>query len=402
MVVFKELRPLEDYREDVWGCVRCNWCKEVFGWYQRSARFAYLCPSWHKFGFDAYSAQGRMDIARALIEGEMDWRDSEKLLEIIYSCTSCGACEMNCLRLQEHQPSRVVEALKVRAVELGLGPMPRQREWAAHIEKEHNPYFERHDDRIKWLPSDVKLTPTADTAYFVGCTSSYRRTEIAIATVRLLNALGIDFKLLHPDEWCCGSPLFRIGMRRQAMKLMEHNVDTLRRLGVKKLIVSCAGCYRAFKGDYPELLGDLPFEVLHVTEVAAEVIKEGKVKLGEVNKVVTYHDPCHMARHFGVYEPPREILRNIPGLKFIEMERVKSQSWCCGAGGGVKSAFPDLALWAASERLEEVMAVGAHTLVSACPFCATNFKDAIKAKGLDLEFMDITELLIESITKGGG
>lgn len=396
----KKYRTLEDYREMTWSCMRCNWCKEVFAWNMRSWRFSQICPINARYKFDAYSGQGMFHIARGIIDGDMGWEDSERLLHIIYTCTTCGACEINCLRLGDGEPLHVIEALRTRAVELGIGPMPEHKKWAGSIEERHNPYFEPHDERLKWMPEEVKPAEKADIAYFVGCTAAYRVPEMAQAIVRVLKEAEIEFMMLHPEEWCCGSPLFRTGQLDLAKKQMEHNVKAIKDMGVKRLITSCAGCYLTFKLDYPLFMGELPFEVVHSTEFLSKLIEEKKIELRELPKErVTYHDPCHLGRYFG-YGPPRTILDAIPGITLVEMERIKDQSWCCGAGGGVKSAFPDFAMWCATERLEEAMATGATTLVSACPFCAHNFKGTIEESKTKIKFQDIIELVQKAIKKG--
>ena len=135
MIVGK-FKPLEEYLEEAWNCMRCNWCKEVFGWSLKSAQFRYNCPSFTRYRFDAYSAQGRMHLARALIEEEMDWQDSKKLLEVLYACDTCGACAINCLRLIENNPVEVIEATRARAaVRPGAPPSPRMHPETARADQ---------------------------------------------------------------------------------------------------------------------------------------------------------------------------------------------------------------------------------------------------------------------------
>jgi len=251
---------------------------------------------------------------------------------------------------------------------------------------------------MKWLPPEVRVAKKADIAYFVGCTTAYRRPEIAEATVRILNAAGVDFIVLHPEEWCCGSPALRVGRRDLFLELARHNVEAIRRAGVTRIVTSCAGCHRALSQDYPEFLGEIPFEFVHTSELLAELIRENRLKLlKEVPETVTYHDPCHLGRHTGIYEQPREVLKSIPAIKFVEMSRNRENALCCGAGGGVKAGFPKFAMQAAFRRIEEVQEVGAETIVSTCPFCAHNFRDAIRESGSQLQFYDLTELILKAM-----
>jgi len=385
-------KPLEEYKEEVWHCQRCNWCKIGFGWTVKSQKYHWSCPSFTKFRYDAYSAQGRMHIALALIEGMMDWKDSEKLLEIIYACDTCGACAINCIRIMENNPLEVIEALRARAVELGIGPMPAHKRFAENVKVTHNVYGEPHVDRIKWVSDDAKPLAKSDTVLFMGCTSPYRRPEIMKATARVLRASGIDFTLL-PDEWCCGSPLFRTGQLELAEKMVQHNVEAMKATGARRVIFNCAGCYKTFAIDYPKIAGDLNFELMHIVELLADLYNKGKIRFNKLpTEIVTYHDPCHMGRYLGVYDAPRIILDAIKGIKLVEMERIKDQAWCCGAGGGVRAAFPDLSLWTAKQRIEEARDTGAATIVSSCPFCATNLEWAIKEMKVRMKYKDITQI----------
>jgi len=251
---------------------------------------------------------------------------------------------------------------------------------------------------MKWLLPKVKVAKRADIAYFVGCTTAYRRPEIAEATVRILNVADVDFTTLHPEEWCCGSPALRVGRRDLFLELARYNVEAIRRAGVTRVVTSCAGCYRALSQDYPKFVGDTPFKVVHTSELMAELITEGRLKLArEVPETVTYHDPCHLGRHAGIYEQPREVLKSIPAIKFVEMSKNRENARCCGAGGGVRAGFPDFAIKAAIKRLEEARDVGAESIVSTCPFCAHNLKDAIRESGSQLKFYDLTELVAKTI-----
>jgi heterodisulfide reductase subunit D len=203
---------------------------------------------------------------------------------------------------------------------------------------------------------------------------------------------------LSPEEWCCGSPALRVGKRELFAEIAKHNSEAIKKAGIKRIVTSCAGCYRTLKIDYPEFVGKLPVEIVHTSELLANLIKDGRLKLkGVISETVTYHDPCHLGRHCGVYEPPRDVLKSIQGITYVELPRNRQSAWCCGAGGGVKSGYPDFALWTAKDRLKEVEVAGAKALVSTCPFCATNFKDTIKDTTSKLKFYDLTELVLKAL-----
>ncbi len=385
-------------------CIHCGLCRHVLPSEIKSNRFGDLCPPGSKFLYEAYFAPGRCEIARGLLRKEFSYEDSPKLQHIIYTCTNCGACSIHCRycsTLGRTQASEIVEAIRAKLVADGKGPLPKQKAYGESVMKNYNPYQEKHADRLKWLGSE-KPPQKSDTLYFVGCTSSYRTKDLALSTYAILKNLGIN-AAVSPDEYCCGSPLIRTGQLNEAELVMKHNIDLIRKVGAKKVIFSCAGCYRSFKIDYPKFFGELGVECKHISQELAERAKNGTLNLKEVKSKVTYHDPCHIGRHMWpecVYNEPREVLAAIPGIQLIEMERIKDESWCCGAGGGVKSAFPEFALDTSKKRLEEATETGAEAIISACPFCAINLGDAIKAKNSTLKMLDITQLVKISMEGG--
>jgi Fe-S oxidoreductase len=419
---------LNDYEKMMSSCIRCSNCKFIPALQVKSQKFSAICPSIERYNFHAYSGGGKMIIGLAMLRNRFEY--SDELRNVVYKCTACGGCDISCKFFFELEPLEVIEQLRANVIEKS-GPLPEHRKWMESISQNHNPYNEPHRTRIEWLPKNVVPGKESDTAYFVGCTASYRRTEIAQATVKIFDSAGLKFTLLGSDEYCCGSPLMRIGARRDALDLMRGNVERLKKLGVKRIVTSCAGCYSMFKVEYPRYL-KTEFQVLHTSQLLETLLKNGELHLTEeVPLKVTYHDPCHLGRisepytpwngkmtkvlsqiyipippkvirrgSNGIYEAPRNILRSIPGVQLVEMERIKEYAYCCGAGGGVRSAFPDFALWTANNRIEEAEATGAEALVSCCPFCSTNLKDAIKQRGDRLAFYDLTELVLKSM--GGG
>jgi heterodisulfide reductase subunit D len=387
---------LKDCESTLELCFRCSRCKWICDWDIQSAEFSYICPSLKKFFFDAYSVQGRIDIARALLRGELDY--SDKLLEIIYACTLCGGCEVTCKRNRaDMEPLKVLYELRFKCVEDHKGPLKQHKQFAENVEKFHNPYGEPHENRFKWIPEGEKFNKTAEIGFFVGCTVPYRLPDVARIAVNILNKLNVKFRVFQGEEYCCGGVLYRVGLSSKTKELMEHNLKTIDKLGVKKLLFVCPGCYETFKSIYPELGGTLNFEMMHMVEFLSELIDNKKIEFNELNQRVTYHDPCHLGRLLGIYEPPRKILAAIPELKLIEMERKMDNAWCCGSGAGVKAQFKDFALWTAEERLKEAKATGSKLLLTACPFCELNLKDSAEAFGESIEIKDILELVNETI-----
>lgn len=394
---FKEL---EAYREEVWHCNRCNMCKEVFGWYMKSNEFCDICPPFALHKWETYSAQGRMHLARALIDEEIGWEDSPLLTEIIFTCEMCGGCAVNCLRIMENNPLEVFRALRARAVEKGLAP-PEHKKFYESTTRNGNPLGAPKEERLKWtegLGFKVKTLPQerATVLLYTGCQYELEpKVRDTLKTIaRLLKAGGVDFGFLGAEEKCCGGIQLLMGERGMFEQLAADNIKTFNKLGIKTLVTPCAHCYQTLVNEYVEV-GELNFEVVHTVDFFDQLIAAGKIKLGEVpREVVTYHDPCDLGRKNGIYDTPRRLLGAIKGVELREMERMKDQTWCCGGGGGLLEAYPDEAAWAAQERIKEArVTTGAETLVTACPWCEYSFKNAAEAMGAKIKINNIAEII---------
>lgn len=246
--------------------------------------------------------------------------------------------------------------------------------------------------------AQIKRADTIDVLYYVGCTASYdvNVKEVAINTINILQALDIKFGILGTEEKCCGSVMLRIG-NHEFERLAEYNIKLFNSLKVKMLVTSCAGCYRTISTDYIKI-GKLNMEVLHTCQLIARLIREKKIKLThDVPLKVTYHDPCHMGRHSNVYDEPREVLKAIPGLEFVEMERIREFSRCCGAGGGLKAGFGDIQNLMAQERVRDALKTGVTHLVSTCPFCYQGLQIGINALQAKVKMTDLSELVARAM-----
>ncbi|NVM53310.1 MAG: (Fe-S)-binding protein [Candidatus Helarchaeota archaeon] len=377
-------------------CMHCHLCYAA-DWH-RIDDWVPVCPTAARFGFEAFYSSGRIELGRALIEETLQ-EASPRFLDILYTCTGCSACVEQCHEYSGVKIDQVdlFETMKAFCVSKGWGPLPKHLEFAQSIAKDHNPYHESPKDRSAWL--SYELPSEAPIVYFVGCTSSYRRQEIAQATVKVLKASGIPFTILGSEEWCCGSPLIRTGQLDQVQELISHNIEVLEGLGAERVIFSCAGCYRAFKKDYPKFGFSPPFKIEHTTQFFLNLIRNKKLNLNPLSKVVTYHDPCHLGRHTRIYKQPRKVMKKLQ-VDLQEMPRTLKESFCCGAGGGVRAAYPEFAKWAATNRLNEALELNPMVLASACPFCKNNFIEAFQDfKGVSLEISDISELLAEGLNE---
>jgi len=398
-------KTLEDYKDQVWGCARCNWCQNHWGWNVKSAEYSEICPAFGEYRFFAYSGMGKMHIARALLEGDFDYEDAPELAEIAYRCTTCGACEINCQRLQDKEPLKVTECLRAKLVEDGIGPMPAHKGLIISIKQYDNPWMQPRAKKASWAKK-IKLkdanTEEVETLYFVGCTAALDLSlrEVPQNTAQIMLEAGVDLGIFGNKEICCGSPAARIGDRKTFVDLAKRNLELFDKRGIKEIVTSCAGCYRVLKFDYPEVPGNskIEYKVYHTVEYLDRLIKQGKlVFTKEIPLVLTWHDPCHLGRHCGIYDQPRNVLHSIPGIKLLEMERIKDQSWCCGGGGGVRTAFIEFAVETAKKRIVEAMKTGAEGIVTCCPFCEQNISDALAQMNNPLKLYDITELVIQAI-----
>jgi heterodisulfide reductase subunit D len=286
----------------------------------------------------------------------------------------------------------IIESLREVAVK-EIGPADNQEKLIERATNPEmwNPYGEPNSDNEK-LKAEYDLPDKAEWVYFIGCTSNYRQKSLRDATLRLLKKAGIDFTLI--DEHCCTSPMIRTGQVENSKEFMRYNIEKIKETGATNVISSCAGCYRTLKKDFEKFGEDYDFEVHHTVELLKQLFDEGKLKVNsKYNKKITYHDPCHLGRHMGIYEIPREVYKKIPGIQFVEMERNRNHSWCCGAGGGVKIGYPDWAINISKERLEEANKTGAEIISSTCPFCKTNLSDANNEFGFSFEVLDLVEIL---------
>ncbi|MCK4938521.1 MAG: (Fe-S)-binding protein [Methanosarcinales archaeon] len=389
------------------ACTRCgeceNWCPALDAMDKdKSISPKDKISRWRDFMGKSYGLRAKLFGARAIPE-----EDIQNFNDNLFHCTTCGVCGTVCeggLNTIE-----MWESTRQQLVMRGNGPYGKQSLFPKLIGEMHNPYMKDQKDRLLWVPDDVEIADNSDVAYFAGCTAGFNQQVLGVSTARVLNHLNVPFIMLGEDEWCCGSALIRTGQPHIGDTPREaaiHNVEALEATGVKKVLFACAGCFRAASLDWPRLMGRKPnFEVVHIADFLAELIDQGKIKweksLG--NKTVTYHDPCHLGRHVGVFEGPRKVLSNMPGANFVEMERNRDLQRCCGAGGGVKAGIPDLALGISSARVKDAMDVKADILSSACPFCRRNLGDGrdsiygVEGTNFDLRDNEENEMQVEDL-----
>jgi Fe-S oxidoreductase len=322
--------------------------------------------------------------------------------EDIWLCTTCGRCPQQCPRDVKQIDS--VVALRRVATEYGVFPksVSPVRTIRGSLVGEGNTLGEERVKRGEWAKGLAvsDFNEGMDILYFPGCYPSYdpRLKNVAASTAKILNKADVDFGILGEKESCCGESIRKTGDEELFKRLARENIKAFIDKGVKKILVSSPHCYHTFKNEYPEFM--VEFEVMHITQYLFRLIREGRLEFSnEYEKRITYHDPCYLGRHNGIYDEPREVLNKVPGLELREMPDSREDSLCCGGGGGrvwmetqKGERFSDL-------RIEQAMRVGAEVLVTACPYCITMFEDSRLTMDVaeKIEIKDITEIIGETI-----
>ena len=427
-----DLPNLKDLEHYFWRCTACGTCKLAYI-YPPKARA--ICPAGIEFGFEGnFSSKGKAAFARGITSGDLEF--DEALLDDIYKCTVCGGCQNQCqVDYKPHIPE-VIEAMRREAIERGAAPLALHDGLLKSMRNYDNPYQGPRRMRTEWIRPFKKAgkpikdlnKESAPILYYAGCTGAFNVNARAVpsATAEIFQKLGLDFGVLGEKEVCCGSTSLRIGDVDAFKRVAEQNLQLFKWLhderGVNTIITSCAGCYRSFVKDYPKaaeyekMLEGI--EIIHTTAYLHRLYKQGQIKFDkELPWNVTYHDPCHTGRHLihyvvdtdgsqlwegafveadesnCLYEQPRELLQAIPGVDFREMDRNRSNAFCCGAGGGVMTRYGDWAAKNAGYRIKEAEETGAEKIVSICPFCYFNLNEGIRRTASQLEMKDMAELV---------
>lgn len=449
---------LDSYRHDMEGCSRCSSCKWIPLAQIRSQRWSQVCPSIWYNDFHAYSGSGKLNVALSILDGRTDF--DESAADIFYACTMCGGCDVGCkVYRNDIDPTEVFHEARARAVELGHARLEHLA-LVENMRSENNVFGLPRGNRADWSAGTGLLDANAeqvDILFHVGCRLSYDETQHAdlLAAVEILQATGQRVGTSGTAEACCGQRAYECGFDSELHNFGDDMVNRVRTSGASMVAVACADCFGAFNYLYPRNGKELGVPVRHISEIAAEAVREGTLTGTFSNttpagvtdhdvdgdtagaeatgqqavitsnvvreRVVTYHDPCHLGRRGedyagefegpkidrpdatrrdgrgGRYDAPREVLVALPGVTLVEMQRIREFSWCCGAGGGCAEGSGEFSLAVATERLEEALATGADTLATSCPWCVTNFTTALeqmRANGEDrvLEIVGISEL----------
>jgi Fe-S oxidoreductase len=453
---------LESYRDDLEGCSRCSSCKWIPLSQIRSQRWSQVCPSVWYNDFHAYSGSGKLNVALSILDGRTEF--DESAADIFYACTMCGGCDVGCkVYRNDIDLTDAFHEARARAVELGYARLE-HLQLVENMRAENNVFGLPRDDRADWNVDTGLLdanTEQVDILFHVGCRFSYdeAQRDDLMAAVEILQATGQRVGTSGTAEACCGQRAYESGFDSELHNFGDDMVNRVRTSGASMVAVACSDCFGAFNYLYPRNGKDLGVPVRHISEIAAELAGEGNLatafgatspavgagangngRAAEAveqpvtisrgaarERVVTYHDPCHLGRRGedyagefdgrkidrpdntrrdgrgGRYDAPREVLAALPGVTFVEMQRVREFSWCCGAGGGCAEGSEDFSIAVATERLEEAMSTGADTLATSCPWCVTNFTTALEqmkadGEGRPLEIVGISELAARQLS----
>jgi Fe-S oxidoreductase len=351
------------YRDQVLKCSRCGFCQAV-------------CPVFGATLRPSYNARGKMLILKEVMDGKIELND--ELIETLFQCTTCANCFKNC-------PSgvdvpEIIKQVRKDMVDIG-SCHPAFKGMNEVLQKHTNIYAEKEP-----MDFERKRNAEAEYVFFVGCVGAYREEDATMATLTILDRVGVDYTLI--DEVCCSGVLEDVGFQINP-DLARKNIDLILATGAKHIITGCPYCFRTFanKKQYAEF-ADNGIEILHISQFL------NNFDLGvTTDKRVTYHDPCDLGRHCGIFDEPRETIKKI-APNFVEMPHNRMDSLCCGAGGGVRGAYAKNSIAMARRRLEDVDEIGAEVVLTECNSCVHNLSNA-KLRKQKFEIYNTTQFIVE-------
>ena len=364
------------------SCVycRCGCCKDG-------------CPVYEEVLEESMSPKGRNELIRAI--GKEVVEPDDRAMRILYSCLLCRRDEYSCgAKLRN---AEATEQFRRELVRSGVPLLPEHRLLVTNLRNYGNPWGESRSMRKRWARGLDALGKTQGKGsldlLFVGCTYALDRSlhESPKALASVMAKAAVEYGAMLDSELCCGSTVRRIGDEALFEDVRDRSARAILDWHPRRLVTPCAGCYKTLSQDYRSKLEGL--EVLHSTQYLLRLFSEGRLRFVEEEAVVTYHDPCHLGRHAGLYDEPRAVIKNLPGLRLVEMRSSRELSRCCGGGGGVKTAYPEVSARVAAKRVDEAESTGASMLVTACPFCMQSLSAAAAAAGAGIEVVDLSVLV---------
>jgi len=412
------VRNKPPHLDDIYACLQCGYCNSV-------------CPVYQATGWESLTPRGKVYLLKQLVSKDSfldkvvgkkisDYLTGrgkislEEAINKIYNCTLCSRCETVChVDINFHE---YWEEIRKWMVESGIKPPENTIDMYNNIANKDfkNPFREPYTKRDEWYRDEFKLPEKAIIVYFIGCMTSYHEYQTLLNTLKVFKSANLNFTTLGTDEMCCGAINTMSGQWDNFKKIAEHNVREIEKRGAKYVITGCPACYRAFL-KYRRFV-KCNFKLFHTTQVVAQLIKEGKLKFSknfkEKNLPIIYHDPCELGRILeyegkNIFDAPRYILRNLPGIDdILEFRNNRMDSVCCGGGGGLKAVNYNLTTDITLKKIDEAIELGANTIVSACPNCKAQFSDAVKIKkdkmlangeNLKMKVMDVLDIVAKCL-----
>lgn len=384
------------------ACTRCGIC-------------AAACPFYSAIGDPKYTPVYKMDLLRRAyeyttwvgklklllrLEKPITESDLEEWKTLNFSgCSTCNRCSLTCP--MGITIGSLLHDLRDRLAQAGSIPENFEKV-RNNVQSAGNVYGYPADERAGWVdymdspPDDLFQRPKARVVYFVGCVSSFspRAQSIAESFVKILSAARVDFTILGEGESCCGFPLRSAGLRKEADEVIQQNIKAVKQTGTDTIVFTCPACRLMWIEEYaPSLPG---IQMLHSTELIASLIRSQKLTLTPIEKSVTYHDPCDLARTGGVYQAPRDVINAIPGMKLLEAAERRESGLCCGGGGDVEMVSPQNVRQVAQKTAGRLSAPGADWLVTACPQCMRVLEESMKNVNPAMKVLDIAEIVAKS------
>ncbi|MBW1819803.1 MAG: (Fe-S)-binding protein [Deltaproteobacteria bacterium] len=378
------------------ACTNCRSCVEVCP--AVTAALDAELSGLYRIGGIKEILRGRSGLFRKLFKKRLpDEQALDRFSGTVFRCTLCGNCQEVCpvgIRLKELWVSLRQDLVHSDA-------FPKKIEMIRdNLEASHNVFDEDNEERADWV-EDMRDAPDhgfvkdrADVVYFTGCVAAYfpLAQKIPIALAEILETAGVDFTLMGEDEWCCGFPMLGAGLKEMFGAFMEHNLAAVKQRGAGRVIFACPSCFQMWREHYPR---EAP--IVHASQFLMDLVRKGRVPLKDLSMTVTYHDPCDLGRGARVFDAPREVIRAIPGVKFVELPQNRENCQCCGGGGNLEMIDAGLSAEIARRKIDQVLSTGADAVITSCQQCVRTMTTFVKRNKVPLDVLDITQLVRKAL-----